>query len=249
MGEFRQALVTAILLVLVGIAAHRVVGAASDPFTLIAVWVVLSQGWLRYRRHRSELRRALARLRSYAADDRERMLDSIESERVREELASELRRDGSETNDGVTETFPFPDVFRRRATRRYWRDWLASATAIGIAAFLPALSPIWRLAWLVVGLVLLFRARRFRRWHETVSSVIEINSYRVSFVASDGTRQTISFADSPSYEALSDAQMLLLRSGDVSIGISYALVGFWRISELIVRYGARPPATPDAPAS
>jgi hypothetical protein len=248
MDEFRQALVTGILLVLVGIAAHRVIGGASDPYTAIAVWVVLSQGWLRYRRHRSELRRALARLRSYAADDRERMLDSIESERVREELASELRRDGAETDDGVTETFPFPDVLRRRATRRYWRDWVASASAIGIAAFLPALSSAWRLAWLVVGLLLLFRARRFRRWHELVSSVIEINSFRVSFVASNGARQTISFADCPSYEALSDAQMLLVRSGDVSIGISYALVGFRRVAELVEKYGARA-ATPDAPAS
>ena len=248
MDELKQVLVTATLLVVAGVAAHRIVGSASDPFTFVAVWVVAYQGWLRYRRRRSELRHTVAYFRSHAAADRARMLESIEAEGAREEVAAQLQRDGSETADGFTETFPFPDVLRRRATRRYWRDWLASTGAIGIAAFLPSMSTIWRLIWLGVGLLLLARARRFRHWHEVVSSVIEINPFRISSVASNGRRQTISFADSPSYEALSDAQMLLVRSGDVSIGVSYGLVGFKRIAELVERYGARQ-ATQDAPAS
>jgi hypothetical protein len=248
MDQLRSFAVTVVLVLLAGLAAHRVFGVAADPFTGLAIFNVAHRAWLAHRRRQADVRGAVAELRAYAAEDRQRILDSIDSDELREAIAAQMLRDGAETSDGVTETFPFPEVFRRRANQRYWRDWLGAGIAILVAALYPSMGPIWRALWLASGLTLLVRARRFDRWHTAVSSVIEINPYRISLVWPTGARETVSFADGAWCEDSPDLGMFIVRSQKAEVGVSYSLIGFNRIAELVEKYGARIPTT-DAPAS
>jgi hypothetical protein len=248
MGELRSFSVTAALILLAGLAAHRAFGVAADPFTGLAIFTVAHRTWLAYRRRQAGVRRAVAELRAYAVEDRLRIVDSLDSDELRKAIAAEMLRDGAETSDGVTETFPFPEVLRRRANRRYWRDWLGAGVAILVAALYPSINPIWRALWLAVGLILLVRARRFDRWHTAVSSFVEINPYRISLVWPTGARETVSFADGAWCEDSPDQRMFFVRSRDAAVAVSYSLIGFNRIAELVEKYGARIPI-PDAPAS
>jgi hypothetical protein len=248
MDQLRSFAITAVIILLAGLAAHRVFGAAADPFTGLAIFNAAHRTWLAYRRRQTGVRRAVAELRAYAAEDRLRIVDSLDSAEVREAIAAEMLRDGAETSDGITEAFPFPEVLRRRANRRYWRNWLGAGLAVLVAALYPSIGPIWRAFWLAGGLTLLVRARRFDRWHTAVSSFIEINPYRISLVWPTGARETVSFADGAWCEDSPDQGMFLVRSRDAEVGVSYSLIGFNRIAELVEKYGARIP-TPDLPAS
>ena len=122
MDEVRSFLVSLGLVSLAAIALHRAVGPAADPFAGLAVFVIVRLGWQAYHKRKADIRRAIVKLRAYEAADRQRILEAVESEDLRQRLRSELDREGSETRDGLTEVFPFPAAFRRRATRRYWRD-------------------------------------------------------------------------------------------------------------------------------
>jgi hypothetical protein len=248
MDEVRSFIISLGLVSLAGIALHRAVGPAADPFAGLAVFVIVRVGWSTYHKRKADIRRAIAELRTYEAADRQRILEAVESEDLRQRLRSELGRDGSETRDGLTEVFPFPEALRRRATRRYWRDWATSAAALLIAALVPALDPIWRELWLAAGIVLLWRARRFNRWYQAVASVIEVNPFRIAHVWPDGARQTISFADGAVCEDVPADQLFVVRSGSVAIPVSYHLMGFNRIAQLVEEYGAAIP-TDSPPAS
>ena len=153
-------------------------------------------------------------------------------------------RDGTETRLDSTETFPFPARFRRRATIRYWRDWGISGLTLAIAAFHPELTVYWRLLWLAAAAAFLWRARRYTRWYRTMSSVIEVNPFRIAWVSSDGTRQTISFADRPVCEDLPRDHAFVVRSASTAIPVSADpyLVGFNRLARLVEEYGAVVPA-------
>jgi hypothetical protein len=238
MVEARRFLIVACLLVLGGIALHRVFGTRADALTFLAILTVARASWNARQERLNEVRSAVIELRPYEAAERWEAAQSIPSEELRVAVAQALEREGSETGDGFSETFPFPAIFRRRATVRYWRAWAFSAAALFIAALTPELQAGWRVAWTGLGLMLLVRARRMTRAHEIVDSVIEINPFRISHVWPNGARQSISFADGVRCEDVPEQRMFVARSGERAIAVSYYLVGFNRLAKLVEQYGA-----------
>src|SRR4051812_32393248 len=115
MRESRQFLIIAGLALLAGIALHRVAGEWADPVTVIAVMFFLHASWRDHRSRKQTIRRTVSELRGYSADDRARLVNTLESEELREDVGRALLREEAEYRDGPSEIFPYPAVFRRRA--------------------------------------------------------------------------------------------------------------------------------------
>ena len=248
MTEWRHFLLIASLFLLVGVGLHHIVGEVVDPFVALAI-VFLGQAiWRSYRVRRATIRRALIELGAYDADERSRMVAAIESKELRDQVGAALIKEGTERREGTSEIFPLPRAFRRRVTWRYWRSATASGGALLIAATIPSLDPLWRSFWILVGVVFLLRLRRLNRLYPALDAVIEVNPYRISYVRPDGERLTISFAQGAVCEDLPDDGMFVVRSGETTIPVSYHMMGFNRIAELVEKYGAVVP-TQVPPAS
>jgi hypothetical protein len=248
MDELRRFAVALALIVLAGIALDRIFGEAAMPFVFLAVFQLVRVTWDFRRQRQLEMWRTLAEIRAYDASERAQIVARVESADLRHTLRGELARDGTETIDGATETFPFPARFRRDATVRYWRDWFISAGALSIAALSPGLGSIWRFLWLVGGIAVLWRVRRHTLLYRAVSSVIEINPFMIALVGHDGTRVTIPFASKPTCEDVPEDGLLFVRSSPVAIPVSYRLIGFNRIAKLVEAYGASIPSIDASPS-
>ena len=237
MADLRRFLFIAALLLCAGVALHRVIGAMADAITVVGL-VAAGQATWRQRRARLEaIRRVAVQLRHLPSDDRHAALAEIESDELRDSVAQVVASEGSETRDGVVERFPLPAVFRVRAERRFWRAWSICAAVLAIAAFIPDLAPVWRVSWLGLGVVLAVRAYRKKSLSVFAASQIEITPFRVSYLRPDGTAESLSFADGVRLEDMPACAMLVARSGDTAIPISYHLLGVTRLLELLKSYG------------
>lgn len=248
MLEFRRFIIFVALALVGGVGLHRAIGAKAEPITVLILYTLALTTWRTRRRRLDEIRSTVIQLRQYEAEDRHQIVAALECDELRASVARELEREGSETRDGDTEVFPFPAGFRRRATFLYWRAWGYSATALLAAALIPDLDPYWRGIWLAVGLVLGYRAWSKAKLYYVARSVIELNRFRIAYVRPDGQRLTISFADGARCEDLPEHKMFVVRSGEVVIPVSYSLMEFNRIAQLVEDFGAIVP-NPDPPAS
>jgi hypothetical protein len=246
--ELRRFGFIACLVVVASVALYRAIGSKAEPVAGIALYTLALGAWRARRRRLDEVRRAVIDLREFEAADRRAILAGLEADDFRSSVERELEREGTETSDGLTEVFPLPAVFRRRATLQYWRSWAYSIAALLVAAFLPDLDPRWRGVWLGLGLVFGYRAWRKTRLRIFAESVIELNPFRIAYVQPDGVRLSISFADGAHCEDVPEDRMFVVRSGDMIVPVSYSLVGFNRIAKLVEDYGAIVPK-PIPPAS
>jgi hypothetical protein len=244
MAELRRFVFSAALIVVAGFAAHRIFGANADPFTTVILITVAQISWGEYRSRRQQFRAAVAELRAFEKEQRQSLVAELESEADRRAFTQALLSERTETSDGTTEIFPLPKAYRRRLTLLYWRVWAASTIALVVAAFVPGISSIWRAGWIAAGLALLLYARRRTRYSAVLDSVIEINPYRISLVWPDGRRASISFSEGAVCEEVPEAQLLLVRSDDQAIPVSYHLIGYNRIVALMKEYGVKFPASP-----
>jgi hypothetical protein len=243
MAELRRFIFSATLIVVAGFAAHRVFGVSADPFSGLILITLAQVSWREYRSRRQRFRAAVAELRAFEKEERWKLIEEMESEADRHAFTKALLSERTETSDGTTEVFPLPKAYRRRLTFRYWRVWAGSTAALLVAALVPGISAIWRAGWMAAGLALLVYARRTTKYSAVLDSVIEINPYRISLVWPDGRRASISFSEGAVCEEVPEAQLLLVRSGEQSIPVSYHVIGFNRIAALIKEYGGRFPAS------
>jgi hypothetical protein len=248
MTELRRFGLVACLVVLASLALYRVVGSKAEPIAGIALYALALSAWRARNRRLSEVRRAVIELRQYDAADRRAIVAGLEADDFRSSVEHELEREGTETSDGLTEVFPYPAGFRRRATLLYWWSWAYSVAALLVAALLPELNPEWRGVWLGLGLVLGYRAWRKTRLRVIAESVVEVNPFRIAYVRPDGVRLSISFSQGAHCEDVPEDRMFIVRSGKMMVPVSYSLVGFNRIAQLVEAYGAIVPK-PMPPAS
>jgi hypothetical protein len=248
MTELRRFSLIACLVVVASVALYRAVGSKAEPIAGIALYALALSAWRARKRRLNEVRRAVIELRQYEAADRRAIVAGLEADDFRSSVERELEREGTETSDGLTEVFPLPAGFRRRATLQYWWSWAYSVAALLVAALLPELNPQWRGVWLGLGLVLGYRAWRKTRLRVLAESVVEVNPFRIAYVQPDGVRLSISFAQGAHCEDVPEDRMFVVRSGNMMVPVSYSLVGFNRIAQLVEDYGAVVPK-PMPPAS
>ena len=243
MRESRQFLLIAGLALLAGIGLRRFVGDSADPVTAIAVLFFVQASWRAYRHRKRSIRRAVRELRPYHAEDRVRLVDTLESEDLRDEVGRVLAREETEYRDGLSEVFPYPVAFRRRAKWRFAGYAATAVSALLVGALVPPLSTLSRVGLLVVGAYFLLRARKMMQAYRALDAVIEINPYRISYVGANGQRATILFAKGATCEDRPAAHQFVVRSGEILIPVSYQMMGFNRITELVEQYGARIPSS------
>ena len=248
MTDLRRIGLIACLVLVASVALYRVIGAKAEPIAGIALYTLALSAWRARKRRLDDVRRAVIDLRQHEAVDRRAILAGLETGDFRSSVERELEREGTETSDGLTEVFPLPGGFRRRAMLQYWRSWAYSAAALLVAAFVPDLDPRWRGVWLGLGLAFAYRAWRKTRLRVIAESVIELNPFRIAYIQPDGVRLSISFADGAHCEDVPEDRMFVVRSGDMMVPVSYSLVGFNRIAKLVEDYGAVVPK-PIPPAS
>lgn len=237
MTEWRWFALAASLAILAGIALHHMVGDDVDPFTGLAVMLLAQMAWRAYRQRKARVRRAVIELRAYEAAERLRRVASIESPEFQAAVSTALTEEGTERREGGSEIFPLPRGFRRRVTRKYWRLVATSAGALLVAAVLPSPDQLWRSLWLLIAVVFLLRLRRLARAYPALDAVIEINPYRLSYVRSDGQRLMIAFVNGAVCEDRPADRMLVVRAGSTMIPISYHVMGYHRLVELLEQYG------------
>ena len=247
MAEWRWFVLAAGLAVLAGVALHHLVGEVVDPFTGLAVFMLAQLAWREHRDRKRLIRRSVIELRAYEAADRSRRVAAIEPADLQAAVRVALNEEGTERREAGSEIFPLPRAFRRRVTQKYWRLVAASAGALLIAALLPSLTQLWRSLWILLAVVLLLRLRRLGQLYPALDAVIEINPYRLSYIRSDGRRLAIAFADGAVCEDKPEQRMLVVRAGSTAIPVSYHVMGFHRLAELLEQYGAlKSPQSPPA---
>jgi hypothetical protein len=237
----RPYIATVILAAIAAAVVHRLFGAAADRYTIIVVAGFAWSAWRVYRAKRCAFRRVMAHLRSCDSAERDELLASIEDLELRAAARRELNREHVETRNGSVEVFPFPRLFRTRATLRYWRDWGLSAAVLLIGAFVPGLDAISRGICLVLGLGLLVRARVMARRHTFVEAVVEIDPFHICCIWPDGRRDSVAFAEHHVLEDHTDQHVLYVRSRGAVVPVSYYLMGFRRLAALIEEYSGRAP--------
>ena len=248
MTSLRRFFLVACLVMVASVALYRAIGSKGGPVVGMTVYALTLLAWRARKQRLDAVRGAVVEIRQYQAADREAIVEALERDDFRASVERELAREGTETSDGVTEVFPFPAAFRRRAALQFWRSWAWSAAALLVAALIPDLDPWWRGAWLAVGLVLAYRAGKKTHLRVVAESVVEVNPFRITYLQPGGLRLSVSFADGAHCEDVPDDRMFVVRSGDMIVPVSYSLVGFNRIAQLVEDYGATVPS-PIPPAS
>ena len=236
----------AVLTLLVGATLMRLVGPSAGGVTFAALFTLVQS----YRRRRRERRRALiASLRAEDPRLREPLLQAIENVRERHAIGTALEREGMVTQLGRVESFPFPRSFQRNLKARYWWTWTLGAGVLGIAAILPAMPAMYRVALLIGGCYFTYRIVRVSKWQRLLAAWLEVAPSGVSVVAPDGGRVTIAFVPPVSLHQLTGGDMLVVaHDGRRSIRVSRNVVGFNRLVDLLTTYSGASVGEPASPS-
>ncbi|HTA72732.1 MAG TPA: hypothetical protein VK733_00605 [Gemmatimonadaceae bacterium] len=162
------------------------------------VWLVILAGFLfvvvvSYVRRALAVRRMVRALRRLDPAFRRQVVNSINSESVRDYYDQRLRLEGDADVAGVVERYPFAPSDRSEQTRRYWTLMLVAGLALASPILWPHMAVWQRAIALTVVLICLGLLAMNRRRMRRLDTVLEVSPYGLAEIQPDGTRRVLTF--------------------------------------------------------
>jgi uncharacterized membrane protein YhaH (DUF805 family) len=162
------------------------------------VWLVILAGYLfvvvvSYVRRALAVRRMVRALRRLDPAFRRQVVNSINSESVRDYYDQRLRLEGDADVAGVVERYPFAPSDRSEQTRWYWTLMLVAGLALASPILWPHMAVWQRAIALTVVLICLGLLAMNRRRMRRLDTVLEVSPYGLAEIHPDGTRRVLTF--------------------------------------------------------
>jgi uncharacterized membrane protein YqjE len=234
-------------LIVVALVASILVGAllaGVEPPSIVLFMIAAAFSTWRNRRRRRDAEAfwsVVWQVRHAAAADRARLLEELQSPKLRDRIKQILIEDGAEELSGDVERFPFPATLRRQATRLYWTMWVLAFGLLAMSVMSGA--PIF---YAIVGISLAalcaWIAWHASRQEASLQSLLEVTPFRISELLPNGVVRSLSWNNHLVLRNEPRHRRLVLSVGphDDGIPIDYRRMGFSRLIELVRLYGSFP---------
>jgi len=223
-------------MVLYGVFEPRIEYVLSVEFSMLgALYVYVA---VRRATHAWQIRRAIRVLRSFDASGRDRIYGVMDDEHAKAYFEYHLADHGEPETAGLVERFRCSPVDMRESALMTWASALG-AVGLLVTPLVAELTPVVRAVLLGSGVVWGMVAWELRRRHVRLARVFEISPFGLTEILADGSTRRLLWGYGLELRNRLWRRRIELSpsAGRECIDIPYRLVGFERLTELIIDRG------------